>query len=284
MMPTRRGFAHGVAAAGALCLLPNQAKAQVRSAFDKLFDEALHEPTLLTGGADREGRALVFEEQGSSRAIAPRTKPSKTPVSENATKLIILFEVTRGALYDKRYQHPVWPGGQSGVTVGVGYDLGYVKPIWLHEDWDGLVDPKVIAALTSVCGLTGPAAKAALPKVEDVTIPWTIADRQFRTSLLPRYVGETLEKLPNARKLSPDCLGSMVSLVYNRGPSFRNARRRYAEMRAIRRDMETENHQDVPAQLLNMRHLWSGNPSMRGLVKRRELEAALFQQGLPTNS
>lgn len=283
-MHTRRGFAQACAVAGGLAFLPDLAGAQPRSAFDKLFDEALKNPTLLTGGADREGRALVFEEQGSSRAIAPRTKPSKTPVSDNATKLIILFEVTSGALYDNRYQHPVWPGGQSGVTVGVGYDLGYVTPAWLHEDWDGLVDPKIIAALTPVCGLTGAAAKSGLARVKDVTIPWTVADKQFRTSLLPRYVGETLEKLPNANKLSPDSLGSMVSLVYNRGPSFRSARPQCAEMRAIRRDMETDSHDDVPTQLLNMRRLWANNPAMRGLVKRRELEAALFQQGLPTRA
>ena len=76
----------------------------------------------------------------------------------------------------------------------------------------------------------------------------------------------------------------MVSLVYNRGPSFRSDQPRYTEMRAIRRDMETDNHNDVPIQLLNMRHLWANNPAMRGLVKRRELEAALFQQGLPTRA
>jgi GH24 family phage-related lysozyme (muramidase) len=100
------------------------------------------------------------------------------------------------------------------------------------------------------------------------------------TTSLPRYVAETISVLPNADKLSDDSLGSLVSLVYNRGPSFKLLGDRYTEMRAIRLHMVNEEYDLIPAEIRRMAHLYTDNPDTAGLVTRRNLEAALFEKGL----
>ena len=44
--------------------------------------------------------------------------------SQAAIDLIVREEVGSQARYKHKYQHPEWPGGASGVTIGVGYDCG----------------------------------------------------------------------------------------------------------------------------------------------------------------
>ena len=39
--------------------------------------------------------------------------------------------------YTKKYRKPVWPKGQSGVTIGIGYDVGYASKPQLRADWGG---------------------------------------------------------------------------------------------------------------------------------------------------
>lgn len=261
----------GLAGAG----LPARA---AEKSFAELYDEILRDPSLISADrADTSDKAADFE----TRAVAPRVKPSSLPISDDAYKLIVLFEVTSAKLYDQKYQKPVWPGGESGVTIGVGYDLGYVKPEWFQEDWGGRLSPATAARLKPACGKRGPAAKAIYKSYADVAIPWTVADPQFRQKLIPLYTGLTVSKLPAAaRGLPQDCLGALVSLVYNRGAPFRSEKPRFREMKRIYGHLEDGELDQIPAEILAMRRIWQGQPKMRGLVKRRELEAALFSQGL----
>ncbi|MBB5190236.1 GH24 family phage-related lysozyme (muramidase) [Silvimonas terrae] len=272
-MVTRRALLKAAAATGMLALLPAWADDQD---FNTLYSMLLAHPELLAGGNDREGRMA----ESATRAITPHIKPSATPVSDNAAKLIILFEVTSQAVYEKKYRHPVVPAAESGVTIGVGYDLGYVQPEWLTQDWGDYLDGATVKRLAVACGLTRTKAKAVLPKVKDIDVPWATAEKQFKEILLPRYVAETENALLNTKELSPDSLGALVSLVYNRGPSFKKTGDRYTEMHQIGAHMENEAFTGIPQELLDMRRLWQNNPDTKGLVTRRELEAALFKQGL----
>jgi hypothetical protein len=47
-------------------------------------------------------------------------------VSQKAIDLIVFYEVNDEPTYTRRYTAPTWPGGASGVTIGIGYDIGYV--------------------------------------------------------------------------------------------------------------------------------------------------------------
>jgi len=141
----------------------------------------------------------------------------------------------------------------------------------------GLVD-----ALVSVAGVHGSAARAQLVRLRAiVVVPWDAAMSVFQDHDVPKWALICENYLPNFDDLPPDCRGALLSLAYNRGPSFDNVGDRYAEMRAIKADMAAQNFSDIPAEFRSMKRLWPGT-SMRGLVLRREHEARLFEQGLAT--
>lgn len=48
---------------------------------------------------------------------------------------------------------PEWPGGQSGVTIGFGYDLGYVTVDEFESDWGERIRPDAGERLKAVVGL-----------------------------------------------------------------------------------------------------------------------------------
>jgi GH24 family phage-related lysozyme (muramidase) len=252
--------------------------------FDQLLARLQARADLLSASrVYREGKIFALAE---GRALAARPSPSKTPISMRATDLIVACEVTSQKKYTHSYQRATWPGGASGATIGVGYDIGYVTIDWLRQDWQDYVSDEAIANLGTACGVTGRRARQLIPKLGDVVIDWTIADRQFLEQVQPRYVGETENALPNTNLLNPDCLGALVSLVYNRGASFSTGHNpktdpldRFREMRAIKAHMQSKEFSSIPAEIRGMKRLWDP-ASMAGLVQRRELEAALFELGI----
>lgn len=281
-MVTRRSAVSTVAWAW-LGGMPRIATPQIRTA-ESDFDDVLS-ATLLAKQRDIEQASLARERQEfeaaqyAARPLAQRPRPSSTPVSERAIRLIVGFEVISQAYYEKKLIRPIWPGGDSGVTVGVGYDVGYVRKEWLREDWQSLIDEEAISNLVSACGVKGQAASGTLTDYEGVEVPWAVAEKQFRNRSLPLYVAETMNSLPNAEMLSAQCLGALVSLVYNRGASFKLKGPRYEEMRAIRLHMVTKAFSKVPEELRRMKRIWEGK-GLDGLIARRELEAKLFEIGL----
>jgi GH24 family phage-related lysozyme (muramidase) len=250
--------------------------------FDEAFAEALKKPDQLENGRQlREGWETEFD-VFALRGVAPRYEPSSVRLSDRAIDLIITFEVTSQNLYEQKYQGPTWPGGDSGTTIGIGYDIGYVTVDWLTEDWKGNIPDTDIRALQSACGVHGSGTREQFTALKSIEIGWTKATQQFLTTGLPRYTAEVLDEkvLPNANKLPLDCLGALVSLDYNRGPSFRAVGDRYREMRAIRLHMVNQQYDLIPSELRSMKRLWQNDPALAGLLIRRDLEAALFEQGL----
>jgi hypothetical protein len=201
-------------------------------------------------------------------------------ISEKAIGMIVGFEVGSQAAYERLYRHPVWPGGASGVTVGIGYDLGYVSRPSLDSDWGRWLARANIELLGQACGVKGKAAQDWLPRLAAIGIPFASAIAVFRGVTLVQMAALTTAALPNAARLSPDSFGALVSLVYNRGASFRLPGGRYLEMRQIRDDIAAGDFARVPSRILGMKRIWQDEPDMRGLLRRRDLEAALFEEGL----
>ncbi|MPW16583.1 hypothetical protein GCT13_06445 [Paraburkholderia sp. CNPSo 3157] len=248
------------------------------NAFDTLLAQTLSSPDLLSDTAGNEERQAYDEEHPVTLPVRRAALPA---ISDRAVELIVTFEVTSEAVYNRLYVHPVWPQGQSGCTIGVGYDLGYVDAQRMTADWNAAqLAAADIALLARVCGLKGTAAQQALANVRSVNVPFAAANTVFRQVTLQRTIAQTIAALPKADQLKPDCLGALVSLVYNRGASFAAAGDRYTEMRAIAADVANGNLADIPAQFRAMKRLWQNQPNMQGLVRRRELEALLFEQGL----
>jgi len=205
-------------------------------------------------------------------------------ISRESFDLIVSFEVSSEAAYNKQYRRPERPGGESGITVGIGYDCGYVTGAEIRRDWGGKIAAGMVTALVGVAGLKGASAQKVLASVRPkVDVPWAVAIDVFSNVSIPKYMAMARNGLPGFDDLTPDCKGALLSLVYNRGASFRNSGARYSEMRAIRADMLSGDLADIPVQLRKMKRLWT-TASVRGVALRRDQEARLFERGLKASS
>lgn len=200
--------------------------------------------------------------------------------SQAAIDLIVDAEVSSQAVYEKRYRRPTWPEGSSGVTIGIGYDCGYVSTSELWTDWHGRIADVMIQALDQhAVGIRGEMAHAAASWLKGaVDVPWQVAMDEFTQQEVPKYSKEMEGALPNTNMLSDDSYGALLSLTYNRGPSYLTMDDRHREMRNIRAFMQTMQFTRIPYEIRSMKRLW---PKGSGLLARRDAEADLFQQGLP---
>lgn len=195
-------------------------------------------------------------------------------VSRRSIDALIAFEITSQEVYEKKYQFPVWPKGQSGVTIGIGYDLGFATAAQITEAWAQHVSSSNLQLLLSVGGKTGLNAKAVLPTVKSVKIPFEDAIAVFHLITLPEFAGRTKRLYAGVQKLPPDAQGALISLVYNRGTATKGDRRR--EMKNIISLVTNQNLEGIAAELRSMKRLW--NPDTEaGLIKRREKEAQLVE-------
>jgi GH24 family phage-related lysozyme (muramidase) len=201
-------------------------------------------------------------------------------ISQAAFDLIVAEEVSSEATYTRKYQRPVWPGAQSGPTVGIGYDLGQTYKSGIKSDWQGRVSDEMLEWMVWCSGKTGAAGKAATARVKDkILVPWNIALAVHKECAIPSWEDAVSKALPNTDKLSPDCFGALVSLAYNRGPSFNKKGDRYKEMRAIKAHIEAGSLHLIPHEIRAMKRLWD-RAKLPGLHKRRDREAELFERGL----
>jgi len=203
-------------------------------------------------------------------------------ISDKAFNLIVQEETVGRAYYERTEIQPDWPGGSSGVTIGIGYDVGYCTPDQLAADWNGILPASMISELEDVAGVKGSPAHSHAQQLHGiVSVPWDAAIKVFSNVDVPRWTTSVLSALPNARLLSGDSLGALVSLAFNRGASFNLRGDRYREMRAIRDHMMGKNYTAIPTEIRLMKRLWPlGTADHVDLTNRREHEALLFEQGL----
>lgn len=198
-------------------------------------------------------------------------------ISQKARDLIVQFEVSSQKLYERRYRSTIWPGVSSGVTIGIGYDVGYVTPEKLRRDWSGRIPERMIDKMVVACGVRGAAAKPLAASLKPhVDIPWEAAIGVFDAVKIPEFEAKTEKAFPGCFDLPPDCLGALVSLVFNRGELVNTTDRR-REMLAIRNHVKAKNYHLIPDEFRKMKRLW---PTTQGLRDRRDREASLFKQGL----
>ena len=205
-------------------------------------------------------------------------------LSKKSLDLILEFEVGGGEnYYNKFLKNPTWPEGQSGVTIGVGYDLGYVNKAEFSEDWKDL--PKdIFDRLYKVVGIKGYNAKNLVRGLKDISIPWDLALKVFNNKTVTKFWNLTKETFPNFDNLPEDAKGGLVSLVFNRGNALEGDRRR--EMKLIRDGMAITSIFDQKAlsfianQIRNMKRIWIGGSIEKGMSRRRDAEAKLIEESL----
>jgi len=199
---------------------------------------------------------------------------SSNPLSPKAFALILKYEVGGGAnYYNKCLKHPCYPGGQSGVTIGIGYDMGYNTVAQFATDWKGVLPDSSYDRLSPHLGKKSSNAKAAIPSIKDISISWESAEVVFKSNTLPRFINETKKAFPNSEKLHPDAFGALVSLVFNRGGSISGQSR--VEMLNIRKLIDSKDYKAIANEIIKMKRLWIGK-GLDGLLTRRDEEAKLI--------
>jgi hypothetical protein len=204
--------------------------------------------------------------------LRAQAEPS-ADISTKAVTFIVQQEISSRAYYASKAARPIYPGGASGITIGVGYDLHFQSEDRFKADWGAVLNPSQLAALIPFLGRQGSAEQAH--KLGAITIPWRAAWTVFIQRLLPNYVTTTRTAFGGFDRLSRHSRGALVSLVYNRGAKMDGDDRR--EMREIRDAVARGDFAAVPPAIIAMKRLW---PNVEGLRIRRDREAELFKEGL----
>ena len=129
------------------------------------------------------------------------TEEPNLVVSQRGLDLIVAHEIGSEAYYRRALTHPVWPGGLSGVTIGIGYDLGQTAASQVEKDWRGRITDADLASLLTVVGLKKDEAKQARARVAHVEVPLEAAKEVFYMSILPRFARIT-QRVGRASKAS----------------------------------------------------------------------------------
>ncbi|WP_019866280.1 lysozyme family protein [Methylovulum miyakonense] len=241
---------------------------QLLSQFENNDDELLENSWQF-----REGHIIQTKGIGTGQK-------STRKISETAIDMIVKLEVGGKNRYEKYYQTPIWPKSNSGVTIGIGYDLGYADKNVFYRDWCNRLEQPALSTLEKVLKKKGNEAKDSLPTVADVVkVSWDAAYGQF-IDYIPFVTYQTEKTFPHCDELSADCLGALVSLVFNRGTDLDKQNNRRKEMLDIRNLMRNRKFENIPDRIRSMKRIWENNPDAKGLVIRRELEAKLFESGL----
>lgn len=219
----------------------------------------------------------VLPLQSGSMGLPPAPAELQKKISQQAIDLVVSNEISNRDTYDRLASHPTALGGLSGVTIGIGYDLGYVSANKFRSDWRPFLSPEELDRLSEAVGVRGPAAKTLALKLKDISVPYDNAAAQFVSVKLPEYASQLDASLPNVSDLSADSYGALVLLVAERGTGFDKPGDRFQEMRTIKQLMIDNHYEGIPSQIRQMKRLFQNTP---GLIVRLEAVAKLFEEGL----
>lgn len=203
------------------------------------------------------------------------TEPLPEPVASidpAVVALVVRWEVGGPAQYVRKYQGVICPGGASGPTVGIGFDLGHNTQAAIRAAW---ASSPHVDALASGSGVVGPdACKAWRAQHHGIRIPYDDAIRTFTAHDWPRYSAMAERAYRRGwEALTYPHQAALTSNGYNRGFSFLGSRR--TELREIRDTCVPSSLAPcTAAQLRASCRVWDNQPDIRkGLCARRHAEA-----------
>ena len=179
--------------------------------------------------------------------------------------------------------HPYWPKGDSGITIGVGWDLGQHGESEFLSAWAAL-DLASLRQLKEAIHKRGHAAEVLVPQLKPITVPRNISLSVFRRSLDASYYPMMLQLFPGVESLSTDVQVALLSLVFNRGvllgrdPDWSKVKaldRRW-EIRRLQDDVKQRDVFAIYIRLGTMKRLWEKS-GQRGLLYRRRDEQHLIR-------
>lgn len=207
--------------------------------------------------------------------LPPLPEPAEATCRRSAASLIVRWEVTSPAYYERRLQTPIWPRGQSGVTWGIGYDGGHQTGQVIRSDWAA---HEHVERLASTAGITGDRAGQALARYTDIVTRYDYAYQVFEDRSIIEYHRQAQRAFRDGfDSLKPSACAAVVDLVYNRGVAMSGDSRR--EMRALRDTcIPKQDYQCMAREIRSMTRLWRGTVNEAGLTARRESEARLIEE------
>lgn len=199
-------------------------------------------------------------------------------ISKKSIDLIIQFEIGGREYYNRALQKVTWAGGDSGCTIGIGYDMGYNTEKQFLADWSPSLNLNFVNALRPLCGIKGEKVKGLIKgEVLNVRIPYNIAYEVFVKSSIPRFYKAALSIYPDMIHLNEDTQGALVSMVYNRGTKLTGDSR--VEMKAIVDLVTKQDYEGIAEEIEKSKRLWE-HKNFDGLVLRREAEADLIRDSI----
>jgi len=210
-----------------------------------------------------------------------------SPLATDGVAFIAREETGGLAYYRAVTRWPHYPGLESGVTIGVGYDLRFNSEADFRALWSPHLAADALEELAKDIGRRGSKKRMKEIKRLGVEVPFKAAWAVFLEKTLPRYYADTESIYPSLPRLPDLCRSVLVSIVFNRGASLSGSGR--IEMRAIRDILaladDTSLHKmkrkviltDVEDQIVSMQRLWDPGS---GVHKRRQAEANLWRAGI----
>lgn len=196
--------------------------------------------------------------------------------SPKALALILEYEVGGGkSYYEKCLTKPTWPGGSSGMTLGIGIDCGYYNPQELENIFHFLPKEQ-LEIVKGAFGKTGQAGKEYTAKYKNsgIVITWDQALDIFDKITWVKFAKLTEKAFPSIDQLCDNAYGALVSLVFNRGTAMQGDNR--LEMRNIRVLVPKKDYKGIAEEIRKMKRLWQGK-NLDGLLARRDAEAKLVE-------
>jgi GH24 family phage-related lysozyme (muramidase) len=187
---------------------------------------------------------------------------------------IINFESGGEFYYNKFLKKMTYPGGASGVTMGIGADLGYMSIDEFNLYFSKYFTKDENIKLKSVINLKGESAKKAIKKLNGIELSWEDASEAFVEWTLPKFWRLTNILWKGIDQLCENAQIGLVSLVFNRGISTKGSSR--IEMLNIKPLVLKKDYKGIAKEIRKMKRLWE-NKNMDGLLKRREEEAKMVE-------
>ncbi|GEM_PF-2273292 len=194
---------------------------------------------------------------------------------QGMSEFISKFEISSKSHYEAILKKPTVPGVNSGITIGVGYDLKHNNVMELNEYIGEEKCNRLKEAQLRY--IKGESKSSVLASISDIEIPYDVAMKIYEDKTMPKYISMARNWLGVEAydKLLAGCKTAIVSLVFNRGTSEEGSSRE--EFPLIRQAIQQGNLAAVPGLIRNMnttmRAEWSDNS---GLFARRNDEANMF--------
>lgn len=187
---------------------------------------------------------------------------------------VIVFESGGKSYYERFLKTPTWPGGASGVTIGIGVDLGYIQTNEFDVHFSKYFSKNNVNRLKRTIGIKGSSAKPLISQIKDIELSWDDASDAFCNWTLPKFWKLSNNLWKGLDELKEPAQVALVSIVFNRGASTKGPSR--TEMRNIKELVLKKDYIGIAAEIRSMKRLWVGK-NMDGLLKRRDVEANMVE-------